>query len=174
MTGRENQADAIIRTWRRLPRLCELTFDAHPGPGSRTGWRGRGHARIDTRADSDAWRCIEQGQFWAQEAGRALAFRNVYRWRRTSDALLLAHERFGAAAPVALVALVAAGPQTLVSRQNHHCGQDRYRATLTLCAQGFVLDWHITGPAKDEHLRYRYRTAGNPPATPPAARPGDG
>lgn len=147
----------IIETWARLARLTTLTFTATPGPGSHTGWAGDGHGDVTPRLEHDALRLFESGAFTPRGARQALAFRNVYRWQRAPGRLSLWHERFGAEAPVWLFDLMAEGPDRLVTAAPHLCGADVYRARLSLVADGLGLDWHITGPRKDECLCYRYR-----------------
>ena len=152
----ENSAP-IIETWRRLAGLKRLCFEATPGPGSGTGWRGHGEARIEAVSEADGIRLHEHGRFVPAGHGRAVAFRNVYHWQRTDDRLSLAHERFGRERPVPLFELAPAASGVLACCHAHHCGADRYRARLELMDNGFDLIWHIAGPIKDEHLRYRYR-----------------
>lgn len=152
----ENASEAIIRAWALLPRLQALSFVAEPGPGSSTGWRGRGQAQVCADADGADWRLIERGRFQPAGAARSVPFENVYRWQRRGAALALSHERFGTAAAVFLFDLVADGPNRLTSRRAHYCGDDIYEGRLTLAEHGFCLDWRIRGPAKDERLCYRY------------------
>lgn len=151
--------NAIIKTWQRLNRLNHLVFVSRPGPQSKTGWAGTGHADIQTETVSEnCLRLIENGTFQPTGASRALTFRNVYRWQLQDNALWLSHERFGAETPVFLVCLVADTAQRLTSEQAHLCGEDRYHLELGLTDDGMTLDWRITGPVKDEQLAYRYGT----------------
>lgn len=147
----------IIETWRRLAGLTRLCFEATPGPGSCTGWRGHGEAHVEAVCESDGIRLHEHGRFMPADHDRAVTFRNVYCWQWTGDRLSLAHERFGRERPVPLFELAPAGDDALMCCSAHHCGADRYRARLELVANGFDLVWHIAGPSKDEHLVYRYR-----------------
>lgn len=149
--------DAIIRTWQRLPGLRSLSFTAEPGPASQTGWRGTGTAGITAERTGDDWRLIERGRFLPAGAARDVAMHNIYRWQRVDNRLRLYHERFGTDAAVFLFELVADSAARLVCRQPHRCGADIYHGTLLLSESGFDLDWSITGPRKDEQLRYRYR-----------------
>lgn len=155
----DSSEDAIIRTWALLTRVRRMAFTAEPGPGSRTGWRGRGSARLDIRPAGRDWRLVERGRFRSHGARRAITFSNVYRWQRSGDAIALSHERLGAQAAVFLFELVPDGPDRLVSRYDHRCGRDTYAAALDLRADGFRLAWRICGPAKDERLTYHYRIA---------------
>ena len=43
------------------------------------------------------------------------------------------------------------------SVEAHVCIDDLYSGELQESAEGFTLQWTITGPKKDEHLLYHYR-----------------
>ncbi|MCG7600293.1 DUF6314 family protein [Halomonas sp. McH1-25] len=92
---------------------------------------------------------------------RSIPFRNVFRWRFFEDRASLSHERRGAEAAVWLFDLVAApapGAADLITQHPHLCIDDHYQATLTFQPEGIDLIWTITGPRKDEHIHYRYRS----------------
>jgi len=130
-------------------------------PGSQSGWAGRGSGTVAVEAHADASLTFtESGRFRLDGAAESVAFRNVFRWTPTPDALALSHERRGAEAAVRLFELIPAGPDDnadWVAREAHQCAADRYRARLTLAEAGFDLQWRIEGPRKNEHLYYRYR-----------------
>lgn len=148
---------AIIKVWRHLPCLRDLEFTATAGPGSATGWTGNGQAQVTPRTDHDGIRLFESGHFTPMGTATSVAFRNVYRWQDGGSRLSLWHERFGAEAPVWLFDLVATDHDTLVAAVPHHCGNDDYSALLRLVDDGIDLTWTITGPRKNDTLRYRYR-----------------
>lgn len=102
-------------------------------------------------------RVHENGRFTPHEGGTVTAYRNVYRWQWTGHCLSLAHERFGAEAPVLLVDLVPADGATLVAEQPHLCGRDRYHARVRPISDGLMIAWRISGPDKDEYLHAVYR-----------------
>ena len=150
----------------RLPSIRQLHFSSRSGPGSQCGWSGSGHGVVDVA-------CHEDGSLTFTEAGhfqlaapntvtpRPVPFRNVYRWRVSSNHVALYHERRGQQAAVWLFDLVAAAEQDaadLISSQAHLCVDDLYQARLIFTDGGFDLEWMITGPKKDEHLYYRYRS----------------
>ncbi|GGX95441.1 hypothetical protein GCM10007160_23780 [Litchfieldella qijiaojingensis] len=115
---------------------------------------------METTTIGNIVRFHEQGRFVPEGKARAVAFTNVYRWEVESDRLRLFHERRGADQAVWLFDLVVSEPgtsTTLVSRDAHVCGDDRYAAHLTLHPDGFDLNWRIEGPRKDEAIYYRYR-----------------
>lgn len=147
----------IISVWQRLPRLRRLAFTAEAGAVSLTHWCGHGAAKITVTQAQDVVRLYEDGHFTPISQTGAQPFRNVYRWVLMDDHLALAHERFGVGGAVPLVNLVAQDETTLAATAPHVCGADRYDARLLLTPNSLILNWHITGPRKDEHLRYCYR-----------------
>lgn len=154
---------AIIRLQALLPTIRHLEFSSRSGSGSHCAWSGEGHGEVAVVACADAsTRFSETGQFRLDApAARAVPFRNVFRWTPGGEHIGLSHERRGADAAVWLFDLVAAPAgesADLVSREAHLCGSDRYQAWLRFADNGFDLDWTISGPKKDEHLAYRYRS----------------
>lgn len=97
----------------------------------------------------------ERGRFHP-DGGAALAFRNVFRWRREGGRIHLAHLRHGPDRPVALFTLAPRDALTWASESDHRCGDDRYRAQMGLEEGGIRVRWRILGPSKDETLDYRY------------------
>ncbi len=157
------QAKARIVQFRtRLSSISRVSFRSRSGPRSQCGWSGAGEGTVavDIGAD-DGVRLVESGHFQLDAgAARAVPFRNVFRFTFDATQVALSHERRGAEAGVWLFDLVAAPAgmnADLVSREAHLCVADRYRAQLRFVADGFDLEWTISGPRKDEHLRYRYR-----------------
>ena len=153
---------AIIRLQALLPTICRLDFTSRSGSGSQCAWSGEGHGSVTVAIDAGASvRFSESGHFQLDAPGAcAVPFRNVFRWTPGREHIALSHERRGAEAAVWLFDLIAAPTSEsvdLVSREAHLCGDDRYRAKLIFMDDGFDLDWTISGPKKDEHLRYRYR-----------------
>lgn len=153
---------AIIRLQALLPTIRHLEFSSRSGSGSRCAWSGEGHGEIAVVTSADASvRFTETGQFRLSSSATAVPFRNVFRWTPGDEHIGLSHERRGADAAVWLFDLIAAGDgerADLVSHEAHLCIGDRYRAQLTFVDDGFDLDWIISGPKKDEHLAYRYRS----------------
>lgn len=145
-----------------LPTIRRLDFASRSGSGSQCAWSGKGHGSVAVAIDADASiRFIETGQFRLDAPlARAVPFRNVFRWTPGSEHMALSHERRGVDAGVWLFDLIAAPAgesADFVSREAHLCAADRYRAKLTFMDDGFDLEWTISGPKKDEYLRYRYR-----------------
>ncbi|WP_279586949.1 DUF6314 family protein [Modicisalibacter xianhensis] len=165
----------ILHLRRHLSSLVSVSFRSRSGTRSQCHWSGHGQGQVDVEHPGDcSLRIHESGHFQldvpAPSSGsvqrastpRPIAFRNVFRWRFFDDRVSLAHERRGAEAAVWLFDLGVAhnaGPADLVSLQPHQCIDDRYQARLTFTHDGFDLAWTITGPRKDEHIHYRYRTS---------------
>ena len=162
----------IVAVARRLPQIVRLRIEARPANGSRTNWRGLGHAAVEVRrtAGSD-WLFHESGHMRlladrdagkpADSGTRTLPLRNVLHWRIGEDSIDLGHQRLGADHEVHLVRLVAEENCTdadLVSAEPHPCGKDLYHAQLFLRPDGFNLHWHVAGPRKNELLVHAYRT----------------
>ena len=159
---------AIIRLQALLPTIRRLDFASRSGSGSQCAWSGEGHGSVTVAIDADASvRFSESGHFRLDAPGAgAVPFRNVFRWTLGREHIALSHERRGADAAVWLFDLIAApaGERAdLVSHEAHLCADDRYRAGLTFVADGFDLEWTISGPKKDERLHYRYRGSSWPP-----------
>lgn len=146
----------VDRVWERLPGVTHLVFQAISGTKSQTQWQGIGTADVCVEVSVRSRHFVEVGQFLPRGQKRSTATRNAYLWQRQDHALLLAHERRGRDAPVALVRLIPVGLTVLKSERLHVCGSDHYGATLRLTHDGFVVDWTITGPRKDERLRSIY------------------
>lgn len=185
----------IDTVWGLLPHIARLEFQASPGAASVTQWQGRGEADVRVERTADAIRFIESGQFRPRASSAPVSVRNVYLWQRDGPALLLSHERLGRDSGVFLLRFAPPGPEhaapehpdsphadlatgpddtsptatipgTLEAGAPHQCGQDQYRATLRLTADGVSLDWVVTGPRKDERLVQRYKVAGARPSPP--------
>ncbi|MGL5948872.1 MAG: DUF6314 family protein [Aeromonas sp.] len=142
--------------WDCLPLIRSFTLIASQGHGSATDWCGQaeGEVRVSAPASSAGWHFAECGIYQTPH-GQRLKMHNSYQWQRTEAGIELAHLRYGA--PVVLFTLVARSQYHWCSQAPHVCGQDHYQAELHLTAAGFDLTWRITGPRKNECLRYAYR-----------------
>lgn len=161
----------ILQFQKRLSSTASVSFYARPGSRSQSGWSGEGRGKVEVATPHDgSLTFTETGQFQlavpAGSAGtaalRTVSFRNVFRWVIGDSHVSLFHERRGSGAAVWLFDLVAdRGIDTadLISRQAHRCVNDRYHARLRLRKDGFDLAWTITGPKKDEHVAYQYRSS---------------
>lgn len=154
---------AILALRQRLLSTSKVSFSSQPQSGSQSGWAGRGSGTVEVEVETHADASLtftESGRFRLEGAAESIAFRNVFRWTPQADAIVLSHERRGAEAAVRLFELIPAKPDDnadWVAREAHQCVADRYQARLTFTDDGFDLEWTITGPKKNEYLRYRYR-----------------
>ncbi|WP_162619599.1 DUF6314 family protein [Salinicola peritrichatus] len=149
---------AIIRFRELLPRVERFLFTAHAGPGSRTGWQGRGEGRLAVQCHDSTIRFHESGSFTLAGQAQSVPMRNVYRWECRADRISLFHERRGPDAAVHLFDLIAEGEETLINATVHQCAADAYSGKIVLRPDGFDLQWRILGPRKDERILYHYRT----------------
>lgn len=152
---------AILALRQRLLSTSKVSFSSQPLSGSQSGWAGRGHGTVEVEAYADASLTFtESGRFQLEGAIESIAFRNVFRWTPTPNAIALSHERRGSGAAVRLFELIPTGTNEgadWIAREAHQCAADRYRARLTPVDEGFDLQWSIEGPRKNECLYYRYR-----------------
>ena len=159
---------ACTRIWQALGNVSRLEFTARSLTGT-TGWNGEGRGRVEVSAENDHTLVFRETGKWNPELDsgksgpghRELDFSNTYRWTLHDPhrGISLSHLRYGRQNPVHLAELVhdRQNRHLLKSASPHLCNLDRY--TLDLCAdsEGLTLRWKIEGPAKNEHLVYRYR-----------------
>lgn len=152
----------ILQLQKRLSSTVRVAFTARPRLRSQSGWSGQGQGEVKVETHDDgSLTFTETGHFQLETAPGKIAFRNVFRWRVGNDYVSLSHERRGSDAAVWLFDLVAdtTDDSDLISREDHLCVDDRYRARLWLREDGFDLTWAIAGPKKDERLVYQYHSA---------------
>lgn len=89
---------------------------------------------------------------------RNIAFTNTLRWSldASKSRVRLDHLRRGVENPLFLLEFVQMGDQIMEAKNPHRCGEDCYFAKIEMLEDGFVLDWKITGPKKNEHLELSY------------------
>jgi len=98
---------------------------------------------------------IETGTF-TLDGQQPVDMYNTYIWSKSAQGIRLSHGRRGE--PVFLFELTVAEADGLWrSVEAHVCIDDLYSGELQESAEGFTLQWTITGPKKDEHLLYHYR-----------------
>ncbi|MEW6673342.1 MAG: DUF6314 family protein [Thermodesulfobacteriota bacterium] len=148
----------VLNIWNRLGRVHAVRLTA--ATGDRRGFfhdaTADGHVEIIMNGrgvmifnETGVWTSVDQ---------QTVDFRNVYRWALSEPEgiIRLAHLRYGADRPVHLVDFGLQDPHTLQSLQPHHCGADRYSASLSAAEDGIVLCWTIRGPTKDDTLHCTY------------------
>lgn len=144
----------LERLWDRLAGVRHLSFVAQSALA--TGWNGAGRGEVVVTSPVDAVLLFQETGFWQPEGGRALPFRNVFRWTNPGGGIRLEHLRYGPDAPVFLFDLVQQADGIWHAADPHPCRNDRYDACLTLQPDGFDLTWTITGPKKQERIVYQY------------------
>ncbi|MGL5452895.1 MAG: DUF6314 family protein [Aeromonas sp.] len=144
---------AIQCLWERLSRVRTFIFSASNGEGSTTDWNGRGEGDVQVSDHHGGWLFSEQGRYITPH-GRTLTMSNRFWWQRSERGIRLAHLRYDTA--VELFELLPQGEGRWITTEPHRCGADHYRAELIETERGFLLDWQISGPRKNERLSYRY------------------
>ena len=151
----------INSIWQQLRRINTLYSEC--SSRLETGWKGRGQGRVDVEEPNGQTLIFNEEGHWDSSKGMRLPFRNVYRWTLKDEQISLSHLRFGIDRSVFLVDLVPAQDR-LCAVEPHPCGDDRYDAQLSIQNDVLLLEWTVTGPAKDEHLRHAYRALDRPSA----------
>jgi hypothetical protein len=146
---------ASPRAWRRLGETGSLEFVACSANGVR-GWNGRGEGTVRVARPDSGCLVFDEGGVFQPETGRALRFRNVFRWTLTATGIRLEHLRHGVHRPVYLFTLIPEGVDRWRSDTPHRCAQDRYAAQLDVRENALDMLWTVVGPSKREELRYRY------------------
>ena len=151
----------INSIWQQLRRTNTLYSEC--SSRLETGWNGRGLGQVDVEEPNGQTLIFNEQGRWDSGKGMRLPFRNVYRWTLNDDQISLSHLRFGIDRPVFLIDLAPAQGR-LCAVEPHPCGDDRYDAQLSIQNDVLLLEWTVTGPAKDEHLRHAYRALDRPSA----------
>lgn len=156
--------ERIQQLWAKLQSVAVFSYTSQPGARSQTGWHGEGRGQVVVEIISaDELHFVEQGTFQLQ-GGQAIEMHNRFIWQKRADAIALSHGRRGER--VFLFELIPLAEGLWSSAQDHVCINDLYSGELSENGdsangngendRGFALNWHITGPKKDEHLFYRY------------------
>jgi len=143
--------------WLRLRQIqtCQFTSRSHSNPA--THWTGAGAGVVSVESPTaDTLIFRESGDWQPATVARSLRFRNTYRWTRHDTTIQLEHLRFGDQNPVYLFDLAPAPDGTWTSLTAHLCRQDHYTAQLVLECHRLVLTWTVTGPEKQDEIKYIY------------------
>jgi hypothetical protein len=156
-TAEEPCSDAkpIEPLWDALRKVSLLEFTSHSR--SNTGWTGRGTGTVTVEAPTVDSLIFHESGLWHSATSKPLAFRNVYRWTRTVEAVRLEHLRFGEKHPVYLFDLSPTTDVEWASIAPHFCREDEYAARLEVNEPRILLTWRITGPEKNEEIAYSYQ-----------------
>jgi hypothetical protein len=148
--------DAATELWDHLRRVTIVNFTAQSQ--SATGWSGLGSGAVVVESPAPEFLVFKESGTWQPIRGRETRFTNVFRWTILgAKAIRLEHLRFGPENPVHLLDLSPHLDRTWVANGPHVCSEDCYSADLQLHENGLNVQWSITGPKKNELIRYAYR-----------------
>lgn len=149
-----NNSTRIEQLWDKLASVDGFFYRSEPGEKSTMGWAGIGTGIVQLERKFGQLHFVEQGEF-QPVAGVNLDIKNRYIWQKTAQGIALYYQR--REQPVFIFELVWNEiQQRWCNQQEHACRDDAYSAQLWENAQGFTLNWRITGPHKDERLCYQY------------------
>lgn len=153
-----------------MRRITTLAFCARSGPGSRMQWNHDGHGTVQVSVDGDD---ILFDESFTLDNGLPCTDRKC--WRFTPAGLVFRHFRQQAFQDILLLVpdpaideqrepdppggAPSAPRLRLLAHTPHVCPPDHYDGSLSLDDDTLVLALRITGPRKDEHIRYTYRPA---------------
>lgn len=104
-------------------------------------------------AYQDGWLFTEQG-YYSTPHHQKIKTNNKLHFQNNGLDLKVSHFRYQK--PVSLVELRNENNGDWLTIKPYLCGQDNYTAELMLTPNGFILNWHIIGPHKNERLNYQY------------------
>ncbi|AIT09537.1 hypothetical protein LO80_05855 [Candidatus Francisella endociliophora] len=141
----------------RLLTINSFEFKSSSGEKSQTGWSGSGKGKVITTREYDTIYFKEEGVFKLDGTSKQNKISNEYVWQQISPSKIsLSHARFGYNNLVKLFDLKQIDETTWQSIQPHICIDDLYIAKLKVLDNCVELIWEITGPKKDEVIRYKY------------------
>jgi len=142
--------------WNRLSKIASLSFEASSSIPN--GWNGSGIGIVVVESPNNQTLLFRERGQWSSPDGRQLTFSNVYRWSRDTNnsRIRLEHLRFGPDQPVYLFELAGVDAQKMISVEPHVCSEDLYSAQLVVMDSQLNLDWTVTGPKKNETIKYAY------------------
>ena len=148
--------DHAAQLWDCLRHIRSLRFVAESG--SETGWNGIGQGEVTVGVPAEGVLTFTELGTWQSAAGKEFQFRNVFRWSMLGPEIVrLEHLRFGPEHPMFLFDLAPTVSGAWLSASPHICREDCYSAELKPEEWGLSLSWAITGPKKQESIRYQYR-----------------
>lgn len=146
-----------MNLFNELLKVKTFEFKAQAGENSQTGWNGYGRGSIELQEDSDTIYFKEDGKLKLDCSKSEVKIANEYVWQKiNSKEISLSHARFGHSNLVKLFDLVQIDQTHWQSKQAHVCVDDLYSAELEILDTHIELVWKITGPKKDECIKYRY------------------
>lgn len=154
----EKNEQVLLKFWRRLSRVKQLTFHAKTKSRDIAGWNGRGKGEVVITKDGENSLIFCEKGSWLGKDNKEIGFSNIFRWTldRQAGMIALEHLRQGVNHPVFLFHLHPSGLNSLSSIDSHLCAGDTYLGQI-LCAQNCLrLKWRVIGPKKNEELHYYY------------------
>ncbi|QIW10972.1 DUF6314 family protein [Francisella sp. LA112445] len=141
----------------RLAKINCFEFESSSGEKSQTGWNGRAKGNVTIKVEQDSIYFKEQGRFTLSNTDRETKIENEYIWQKIdSNRIRLFHARFGYDNLVTLFDLIPKDENTWHSENQHVCVDDLYAAELYILDNSIELIWQISGPKKQEKIRYFY------------------
>lgn len=142
-----------------LINIQNFNFKAKANEKSSTNWNGSGQGNVITKLVGNRIYFKEEGAFKLDNHLRETKIFNEYIWTQLSESKLrLSHSRFGYNNEIILFELEQINGFDWVSTKPHICGKDSYSAEILHTSKNIELNWKITGPKKDEFIKYVYST----------------
>lgn len=137
----------------RLSKSHQMRFT---GESQLDGWQREGEATVTTEYQQGRLILSEEGQWHSVNHAEQILLRGKWQLSAQGEEIKIYHLRQGIKHPVFLVSLIQQTPQRWISQSAHLCGEDRYKASLTLSSQKIVIEWKVLGAHKKEQLCYCY------------------
>ncbi|WP_150466365.1 DUF6314 family protein [Francisella sp. SYW-9] len=141
----------------QLAKINGFEFESSSGEKSQTGWNGSAKGSVTIKVEQNSIYFKEQGHFKLNNTDRETKIENEYIWQKiNSKRIRLSHARFGYENLVTLFDLIPKDENTWHSENQHVCVDDLYSAELYILDTGIELTWQISGPKKQEKIKYFY------------------
>lgn len=141
----------------RLVKINYFEFESSSGEKSQTGWNGNAKGSVTIKVEQDLIFFKEQGRFKLNCNERETKIENEYIWQEIdSNRIRLFHARFGYDNLVTLFDLIPKDKNSWYSEKQHVCVDDLYSAELYILNNTIELIWQISGPKKQEKIKYFY------------------
>ena len=154
----EKNEQVVLKFWRKLSRVKQLSFHAKTKSRDDGGWNGRGKGDVVISKESDHILIFHEKGSWLNQDNQPIGFSNVFRWTldRQAGLISLEHLRQGINNPVFLFHLLPSGLNSLSSIDSHLCAGDTYLGQIVCAQNSLRLKWRVIGPKKNEELHYYY------------------
>jgi hypothetical protein len=154
----ESNSAILLKFWKRLGQIKQLTFHAKSKSKEELGWTGRGKGEVVVTAEGKDILIYNEKGAWLSKEGSETGFHNVFRWtlNRPAGLISLEHLRRGVNHPVFLFDLAPSHKQLLASVDSHLCVNDTYFGQMHLDPNSLRLSWRVIGPKKNEEIDYYY------------------